>query len=367
MVSMRTRMSMYAMLACLLLFALFPSTASAADSPELTAASVTGEGHVELTFSKAMAAPPEGAAGFAVFGFGSIPVLSSVLDPGDNTKILLTIADPISGGESAYLDYTPGTVKSADGEMLAAINNFSISNDLPHPTIDTTALPEGEVGTPYFYSFTTTGGTPPYTYSIYYGALPPGLVLQKSTGILSGTPTTDGTFGDSPLIRISVRDANNALGIRNITIVISESSGTEYPTVTGEATDVSWTSAQLSGSVAYSNGGSITERGFVYDTDDGPTTVSGTKIVCGAGAGDFSASVTGLQPSKRYCVRAYAIYGGGTVCYSNQIVVNTKSGTLPHVSTIPVNDTALTGATLRGNVTYDGGTEVTERGFVYGR
>lgn len=46
-----------------------------------------------------------------------------------------------------------------------------------------------QVGVPYSSSFTATGGTPPYTFAIIAGALPPGLTLNTSTGLVSGTPT----------------------------------------------------------------------------------------------------------------------------------------------------------------------------------
>ncbi len=41
-----------------LCISLVPSVAFAADPPELQSATVTSDGHVELTFSKEMAAPP---------------------------------------------------------------------------------------------------------------------------------------------------------------------------------------------------------------------------------------------------------------------------------------------------------------------
>jgi hypothetical protein len=39
-----------------------------------------------------------------------------------------------------------------------------------------------------------TGGTPAYTWSITAGSLPAGLTLAATTGIISGTPTTSGTY-----------------------------------------------------------------------------------------------------------------------------------------------------------------------------
>ena len=49
-------------------------------------------------------------------------------------------------------------------------------------------------GTPYSASLSATGGTAPYTFSIISGSLPPGLTLNASTGAITGTPTTPGSY-----------------------------------------------------------------------------------------------------------------------------------------------------------------------------
>lgn len=54
--------------------------------------------------------------------------------------------------------------------------------------------PSGQVGVPYTHTFPTTGVTGTPTFSIVAGSLPPGLTLNTLTGVVSGSPTTPGTF-----------------------------------------------------------------------------------------------------------------------------------------------------------------------------
>lgn len=53
--------------------------------------------------------------------------------------------------------------------------------------------PAGDIGVPYTHTFPASGGTTPYTFSISVGSLPPGLTLNTSTGVVSGTPTGSGS------------------------------------------------------------------------------------------------------------------------------------------------------------------------------
>jgi len=61
-------------------------------------------------------------------------------------------------------------------------------------TLATLSLPDAEIGRPYSETLVALGGTPPYAWSIVSGSLPPGLSLGGSSGVIRGSPTTEGTF-----------------------------------------------------------------------------------------------------------------------------------------------------------------------------
>lgn len=64
--------------------------------------------------------------------------------------------------------------------------------------IDTDSnLPDSISGVAYTTQLNATGLSLPITWSIASGSLPSGLILNKSTGIISGTPNTPGSYGFS--------------------------------------------------------------------------------------------------------------------------------------------------------------------------
>ncbi len=56
--------------------------------------------------------------------------------------------------------------------------------------------PDGVENVPYSHSIALLpGGTAPYTFAIVAGALPTGLTLNATTGLISGTPSAQGAYG----------------------------------------------------------------------------------------------------------------------------------------------------------------------------
>ena len=137
---------------------------------------------------------------------------------------------------------------------------------------------------------------------------------------------------------------------------------------TVSVSQVTTNSAFVEANVTNDGGGDITERGFVFSTEQYPTTASAAKIASGTGTGAFSSTIDGLTPSTKYYVRAYAKNSAGTV-YGGQAIFTTNalptSVTLPTVTTTAASSIKETSAVTGGNVTSDGNATVTERGIVY--
>ena len=190
----------------------------------------------------------------------------------------------------------------------------------------------------------------------------------ESTKIISGKGTGSYTINLSNL-QDSTTYYVRAYAINKKGIAYGEqksfmTKGYMLPTITtANPTNVEYTSATVGGNISSDGGASVTECGICYSTTENPA-IESNKIVSGKGIGSYTINLTDLQDSTTYYVRAYAVNKKGT-SYGEQVSFMTKGYMLPTITiSAPIN-VEYTSATISGNVSNDGGAEVTERGICY--
>ncbi len=182
------------------------------------------------------------------------------------------------------------TVRAVDANSVPATATASIVIT-PAPALTFPAPPAGEVSVAYSDQLTFTGGVGPFTWSISTGALPAGLTLNASTGLLSGTPTTAGSFP----FTVRIVDANGVADTKPATVVIARSTTTI--TLSAPA------SVQFGNPVTLSASVSPTAAGGTVTFTDVPASgaQSGTTVTLG------SDTLTGGTASIRLALPAFGV------------------------------------------------------------
>jgi hypothetical protein len=85
-------------------------------------------------------------------------------------------------------------------------------------TITTTALPSGWDGHAYTATLSATGGTAPLSWMLSSGALPAGLALSASSGVISGTPTAP---ADATPLTFTVKDSFSVAQTKSVNLTLS--------------------------------------------------------------------------------------------------------------------------------------------------
>jgi len=157
-------------------------------------------GTVGVLYSQTLIA----AGGTAPYGwavtFGSLP-------PGLNLVTGQITGTPTSAGTFSF------TVRVTDSAAATATSALSITVATAL-SVTTSSLANGSVGVAYSQSLTVTGGTSPYNWSAT--GLPGWLTLNPSTGVLSGTPASPGTYN----FTVAVRDSGGVVATKALSITV---------------------------------------------------------------------------------------------------------------------------------------------------
>lgn len=199
-------------------------------------------------------------------------------------------------------------------------------------TVSTTSLPDGAAGTTYDTALSGSGGTVPYsTWTITSGALPSGLTLDPTAGVISGTiaPTQNGiyTFSVTTTDNAGMTSAPKTLTI-NVTTV----------SITSGSPLTSWTQNQAGYSHQF--------------TTSGATGALTWSISAGAGAGTLS-PVAGLTLNASTGVLSGTPTAAGTYTFTVKVVdgafkMATKQFTVSINSALSISTSSLPGTVLNG-------------------
>jgi starch-binding outer membrane protein SusE/F len=152
------------------------------------------------------------------------------------------------------------------------------------------------------------------------------------------------------------------------TIYGEEYSFTTLPVVpvltTAAITVITGNSAKGGGNVTATGGAEVTVRGVVFGTNPAPT-IADSKTTDDKGPGAFVSTLASLKGNTTYYVRAYATNSAGTG-YGPEVNFKTLVD-LPVVTTAAVTAVTKVSAVTGGEVTYDGGAAVTEKGLVWSK
>lgn len=238
---------------------------------------------------------------------------NSNLDANDTTTPDMSYCTDLP---TALSQYKVGFTEATGGaHQWGYIKNFALKSlgSCPLATISPSSLPPGTVGTAYSATLSASGGTAPYSNWRWSSAsiggitasnLPPGLSLS-SAGVISGTPTTAGTYNT---VLVSVDDACTADKCSN---TVSRS----YTITIVPAPVPSCTLSASPTTVAY--GGTTT---FNWTISNGPANGSWS-IAPGGTCSDFTGSTGGSCTSGSLTSPGTTIYtltvsnaGGSSNC-----------------------------------------------------
>ncbi|MGE0433474.1 MAG: putative Ig domain-containing protein, partial [Planctomycetota bacterium] len=241
--------------------------------------------------------PPAGALADGIQNIAYTPV--TVTATGGKPSLVWSI---VAGALPTGLSLNTGSGQISGTPTVANVFNFTVrvtdANAIfvqraytitvyDVPTITSPApgalVPEGYVGRPYSRQINAAGGFMPYTWSIPSGALPAGLSINTSSGLISGTPSSAGNNSFSVRVTDSNAPPDNDTEAYTLQILIvptinSPAAG-PLPNATRNAPNYSQTFTGINGKTPYAWSASGLPSGMTLNAISG--VLSGTPTASG--------------------------------------------------------------------------------------
>ncbi|AEM49468.1 outer membrane autotransporter barrel domain protein [Stenotrophomonas maltophilia JV3] len=157
-----------------------------------------------LVLSPASGATLNATAGIALGSIGftatngtppySYSISSGALPPGVSLASSGGLSGTPTAAGSFSFSVTATDVSSGTGAPFSVTGGYTMVVAAPTITLTPATLPAMSVGTAFNQTVVASGGQPAFSYAIVAGALPAGLLLNTTSGVISGTPTQAGAY-----------------------------------------------------------------------------------------------------------------------------------------------------------------------------
>ncbi|MBI3365189.1 MAG: putative Ig domain-containing protein, partial [Ignavibacteriae bacterium] len=274
---------------------------------------------------------------------------------------------------SGNISGTPNTLGSfvfditaTDAQGCTGVRSYTVTVSCPSIVLSPAILPDGIAHDSYSQTLTASSGTSPYSFSVTGGVMPPGLSLL-STGILSGTPTTIGSY----TVMVTAIDANACQSNRSYLITVNCGAITISPLTLSNGSVGSPYSELLTAD------GGTNPYGFAVTSGSLPAgltlsasgTLSGTPTLVGISSFTITATdAQGCSGGKAYSVTvdcptivlSPASLPNGVVGTSYSQTISGSGGTAPYsfsvtAGALPTGFTLLSSGLISGTPTLAGG------------
>jgi hypothetical protein len=287
-------------------------------------------GYVGSTYTSTQIAATGGSGTYSTWALASGSSLP--------TGLSLSTAGVVSGTPTGSAGTTSFTVQVTDSASNKATAAFSITVAAGVTITTSTSLADGYPGTAYSpVTFAATGGTETYTsWTVTSGSVPAGMALSAA-GVLSGTPTTTGSYS----FNVKVTDSASNTASRTFTLTVEATlsiTTTSLPSAaTGNTYSQTLAAAGGSGGNVWSVSGSDTNTLSTYNLSlsangqlTGTPTTTGTAsftAVVTDSAGHTASQAFSISVSSMTVNTGTLTYGVIGTPYSQTLTASGGTGT----------------------------------------
>ncbi|WP_395731929.1 putative Ig domain-containing protein [Prosthecobacter sp.] len=325
----------------------------------LSPASLAG-GTLSLTYSQTVTASGGTAPYTYALSSGTLP-----------SGVTLNATTGVLSGTPNFAGTFNFTLSATDANGCVGTKTYAVVMTCPTLSITPATLTPGTVGTAFSQTLAASGGASPYgSWTVISGALPAGLTLNASSGVISGTPTAGNGSGASFTVRTT--DANGCQGTQAVTLKICPVVTVNPTTLTAATANSAYSQAITAsgGATAYTytvssgtlpTGLSLSSAGVLSGTPTSTASFTFTITATDANGCPGSRSYT-LAPSCPLIVITPATATRATVGTAYSQTLSASGGQAPYGSWAVTSGTLPTGLTLNASTGVISGTPTTSNG-----